>query len=992
MTSIMTVLVILLAICLLSVAWVALRKPVVFKMGMRNIPRRKAQTTLIVVGLMLSTLIISAALGTGDTMNNSVNAAVYSGLARVDEVVTASDTAKVSTGNISATTKIPIAALDKVNAALAGDQDVSATLGLLYAPVPAINPSANLAKPIVNLVGADLNGVKAFGGVDVKSGSLDFSGMPAGQHWLVASEKLADDLNLKAGDALTVIYKGADVQFTVQGIANNTFLTGNIAPNPDGTDGFGALVDLTDLQTLTNQPDTLSSVVVSNTGGVKGGADRSDAVTAKLETALSGSGLGVSPVKKDGVDLAETFGSIFTGLFIVLGLFSIAAGILLIVLIFTMLAAERRAEMGMARAVGQRRGQLIQQFIAEGSGYAIVAGLVGAALGVGVTYLIAGIMGVLIGKYFSVHPTVSATSLIVSYSLGVVITFIAVVGSSWKVSRLNIVGAIRDIPDASDPRRKKRTLVYGALMLIAGGLLTLAGHSSGNAFSFYFGMSLMPFGIGMFLRFFGVPPRPVFSIIGLYLVIFWLLPDNVFEKIFGKYDGGIEMFFLSGIFMVVGATIVIVQNTDWLLAGVTKLGGLFKSRLAAVKIAVAYPGAARGRTGMTIAMFSLIVFSLVMIATMTSNFSRLYLSDDAKAGWDVQVNTQMSNPIPDLSSTLQASGFDTSGIKTVGAIERVDNGASHVKNLSGTESTGKYAFYPVNGLDANAIDGTTWKFKAHADGYGTDADIVNALKTEANVAVIDSNAVAGGGGFGGDDVYKTDLKSDVKRFAPFEVEVATADGTSTIQLKVIGVISEKLSALNGFYASTESLKPVLPANPARQFEVKLSSGVNSKTEADSMQAALIRKGVSALSIQEQLKENQKQNSGFLYIIQGFMGLGLVVGIAAIGVIAFRSVVERRQQIGVLRAIGFQKNMVSLSFLIETGFIVGIGSLAGTVLGLILARNLISSDSSTSGNGFYIPIPLIAIILVATVVAALAMAWIPSRQAASLAPAEALRYE
>ena len=49
---------VLLALCLLSVAWVAWRRPVIFKLGVRNIPRRKAQTILIVVGLMLSTLII----------------------------------------------------------------------------------------------------------------------------------------------------------------------------------------------------------------------------------------------------------------------------------------------------------------------------------------------------------------------------------------------------------------------------------------------------------------------------------------------------------------------------------------------------------------------------------------------------------------------------------------------------------------------------------------------------------------------------------------------------------------------------------------------------------------------------------------------------------------------------------------------------------------------------------------------------------------------
>src|ERR687895_2369894 len=87
MAGIMTVLLAALALCLLSVAWVAWRRPVIFKLGVRNIPRRKAQTVLIVVGLMLSTLIIAAALGTGDTIDWSVTSTAYDQLGEVDELV-----------------------------------------------------------------------------------------------------------------------------------------------------------------------------------------------------------------------------------------------------------------------------------------------------------------------------------------------------------------------------------------------------------------------------------------------------------------------------------------------------------------------------------------------------------------------------------------------------------------------------------------------------------------------------------------------------------------------------------------------------------------------------------------------------------------------------------------------------------------------------------------------------------------------------------------
>jgi putative ABC transport system permease protein len=124
-----------------------------------------------------------------------------------------------------------------------------------------------------------------------------------------------------------------------------------------------------------------------------------------------------------------------------------------------------------------------------------------------------------------------------------------------------------------------------------------------------------------------------------------------------------------------------------------------------------------------------------------------------------------------------------------------------------------------------------------------------------------------------------------------------------------------------------------------------------------------------------------------------MGLGLVVGVAAVGVIAFRSVVERRQQIGVLRALGFQRGLVSLGFLIETGFVVGVGTITGTALGVLLARNLLTSGSAGSpAETFTVPWPLIMVILTATITAALGMTWLPSRQAARIAPAEALRYE
>ena len=121
-----------------------------------------------------------------------------------------------------------------------------------------------------------------------------------------------------------------------------------------------------------------------------------------------------------------------------------------------MLAAERKPEMGMARAVGAQRGNLVQSFVSEGMAYSLLAGAVGAALGVAAAVaLVIGILQTGLGSDASfVEAHVSPTSLIVSYCLGVVITFITVVVSSMQVSSINIVNAIRGTED--DGRRQKR--------------------------------------------------------------------------------------------------------------------------------------------------------------------------------------------------------------------------------------------------------------------------------------------------------------------------------------------------------------------------------------------------------------------------------------------------------------------------------------------------------------------------------------------------------
>ena len=207
------------------------------------------------------------------------------------------------------------------------------------------------------------------------------------------------------------------------------------------------------MQRITGHPGEINGISVVLRGGIRGTLDRTDRAADRLEAfkndrqAMIASGLGgiafqVEKNKQDAVRAAELVGNIFTTAFIIMGLFSIAAGVLLIFMIFVMLAAERRQEMGIARAVGASRANLVQSFVAEGLVYDLVAGFAGIALGLAAAFvLVIGGVRLVGGETFScLQPYVALRTLVVSFSLGGVLTFVTVALSSVRISQLNIVG------------------------------------------------------------------------------------------------------------------------------------------------------------------------------------------------------------------------------------------------------------------------------------------------------------------------------------------------------------------------------------------------------------------------------------------------------------------------------------------------------------------------------------------------------------------------
>src|SRR5207248_5789325 len=165
-------------------------------------------------------------------------------------------------------------------------------------------------------------------------------------------------------------------------------------------DGPGA-VDNPGFRALATDPEVLTRLASRLGGAVTRG-------NTPFAAAVAGSdGFKVIDVQGVAQDQADRWGSAFTDLFVVLGAFSLFSGMLLIVLVFSLVALERRGELGISRALGARRRDVILLLAIEGGLYSLLSSLFGLVGGVAVGLGIIGLAQGLVEDYgFHLEPVI----------------------------------------------------------------------------------------------------------------------------------------------------------------------------------------------------------------------------------------------------------------------------------------------------------------------------------------------------------------------------------------------------------------------------------------------------------------------------------------------------------------------------------------------------------------------------------------------------------
>lgn len=722
---------------------------------------------------------------------------------------------------------------------------------------------------------------------------------------------------------------------------------------------------------------------------------------ADVQADLQTSNLKVVPIKRDVLESTADAGENFSMLFLIFGSFVIFAGVLLVMNIFVMLADERKPEMGMARAIGMQRSDLRALFVQEGALLGLFSSALGALAGIGVAWVLMRLMAVAFRDTlgWDVVFDWSVQSLLAGFATGFLVTWQTLWLTSLWISRLNVVAAIRSIPTRYHGGLPwwsiLITLFLGFSAFASLGLAFLVGTEDGgsrHAWWLFGGFMLMIAAVPPAfyvlrlvlpedIRFGGmrfhrpvILPRLVLSLLGLSMLLWGWKGD----PISADWEQGPFSFIVLGLFMV-GAGVLLLSSLAPVLARFgARMLARTSSRLAAVlPTSLAYPLATPFRTAMTMGMFSLVVFAVVVLSGYSALFGNFIGELGEESGGDFEIIAVGSELDPDVSNwdlgEANVSDFD--------AIAVISSGVVRAERADGS---GEEVVVAIRGFDANFSDHGALALDAW--GGATEADTWEMVLSADNLVIVDFSLAP---------QHSENHQPPTLNLKVGDVILISDPSNSGVNqtVTVAGILKQESSLmLPGVYMGSDFAQERFAAEPNVVW-FSLPEGTDVATQealADEIERGMIEEGVAVFVIAVVFAKAQAFFLSMFSLLQAFLALGLAVGIAGLAVVTIRNVSERRHQIGILRALGFQRGMVVATFLIELSWISFLGILNGALVGIGFHYALYERFLKEDGASFIMPWGEIALIVVsAYILTVIATVW-PVRKAASIRPAEALR--
>jgi putative ABC transport system permease protein len=425
----------------------------------------------------------------------------------------------------------------------------------------------------------------------------------------------------------------------------------------------------------------------------------------------------------------------------------------------------------------------------------------------------------------------------------------------------------------------------------------------------------------------------------------------------------VEMSFLSGVTMLLGAVWVLAYNVGLLRR--------LRPPAALWRLSTAYVASNRFRTGLTLTMFALVVLSLTVSAVLLTVTRTAYADPEAvTGGWDIHVTS--TQPPRDLRADLASAGVvSPDAFSAIGAASplRVEGlqlgGAAGARWAPVTVLAVDDGF--VQGVRTPIVGGDGWSRLAQPGTAIVGAGLLNAVAPR--LRLVDGEGV---------------------QFRPTTFWLRDTRGSTqaSVRVQVVG-LADARGPMGNVVVVNASTLAAWPAPDQGGYYLSVPAGANARDLAAGV--SLSAPDLQATTIGDELRLVSSVRGMLNWILQGFMGVGLLAGIAALGTLSTRAVVERKRQIGVLRALGFSSGAVGGGLLVESAVVALLGAGLGVSVGLFVAHNTVVFLSRLNPElRFAVPWDQIGVVVAIALAAALLMTILPARAAGRLTPAEALR--
>jgi putative ABC transport system permease protein len=695
--------------------------------------------------------------------------------------------------------------------------------------------------------------------------------------------------------------------------------------------------------------------------------------------------LNIRASKEEASEAAEEGAGVLSAMFLVFGTFTIGAGVLLVLTIVIMLAEQRRTDEAIIRALGLKRSDMRSLAMMEGMMTSSMAAICGGLFGIFLAWLIS-------LAFSSVFASAGAVALDFSFSLesmliGMSCGFLIAMFTLWLTamwtSRLNIVQALRGI----NPSRQRGVpwwMILGTIVLLGGGVLsglTMLLMGSDSLFRlamWHITAALLITGLVPLFTF--ILPhlmkwsvrncgRNTMSILGLSLFVWALIPDAL-DPIRAGSDPDEISFAILGLIEVFAGVMVLSGLAPQIATWLGRRRFLTKRFGPLVNVSLAHPGAAPLRTAVVMGMFSLTVFSVIVLAGYSVQFeshSSGYVEDASSRQSPIELS---EDPAEWNLTNTSADDIDAVGLVSR-AIVWVDNGNDSIGYILRGVDQGfvEHGGIPLENWDSDLGD-------TQEDAWASLMENENIVFIDSSFALIDPNTGEAMSGLIisiGESISLIDISSP---------------GNSRI-VQVGGILSQSSNLFStGVWMNGNVVDEQFGGVVTRVY-VSHGEDVDSGELQEDLAQDLSRQGVNSSVIEEDILLILGLVFAILSIFQSYLALGLVVGIAGIGVVTYRSVSERSGQIGMMRALGFRRRMVMFSMILEISWVAVLGMLNGALVALAFHSAIHDSFWKEQGVELILPWATMIWLIIGGWILVLLATFIPVSRAIKITPAEAL---